>query len=55
MLRSQPRVPTVRIEDPDVPGGRIINKADYDPAVHTLVDGPGKARGKGKGKGDDEA
>lgn len=28
-------VPTIRIVDEDVPGGRLINTADFDEAVHT--------------------
>jgi|HubBroStandDraft_6_1064221.scaffolds.fasta_scaffold08977_5 hypothetical protein len=33
-------VPTVRIQSEDGQGFIVINKEDYDPAVHTLFEAP---------------
>lgn len=45
-------VPTIRIVDEDVPGGRLINAADFDPTTQTkFEDTAAAATPKAKGKG----
>lgn len=41
-------VPTIRITDEDVPGGRLINKSDFDPQVHKAFEAKAAAAPKTK-------